>query len=113
VWTVESRGSRFAVGAAVVAFVGSFFATSFIEEEHEFWYFVTATALLLLASGCALSPTSSHVGKLLTTLARSRDADGTDRVALVASAASVRLMRSWAHNGALSVPASQIKAAHC
>ncbi|TNY18613.1 alkaline-phosphatase-like protein [Rhodotorula diobovata] len=90
VWTVESRGSRFAVGAAVVAFVGSFFATSFIEEEHEFWYFVTATALLLLASG--------------------RDADGTDRVALVASAASVRLMRSWAHNGQKNLPNLSITA---
>lgn len=39
-----------AMGATMLVYLGSFFASSFIEEEHETWYFVTATAFLLLAT---------------------------------------------------------------
>ncbi|BGP39055.1 major facilitator super transporter protein [Rhodotorula kratochvilovae] len=83
-WSVESCGAKFTVAAALVAYLGSFFATSFIEEEHETWYFASTTGLLLLV----LRP----------------DFDVSERLLLVASAASVRVMRSWAHNGQKNVP---------
>lgn len=37
------------IGIAFVLYLGSFFATSFIEEEHEYWYFMSTTFVLLLA----------------------------------------------------------------
>ncbi|GAA5950803.1 hypothetical protein JCM21900_002023 [Sporobolomyces salmonicolor] len=90
IWRTESLLVRRGVGAALVAYLGSFFATSFIEEEHEYWYFVTATALLVLA----LRPNYNLL----------------DRLHLVASAASIRVLRSWAHNGAKDVPNLSISA---
>ncbi|GAA5864210.1 hypothetical protein JCM1840_006702 [Sporobolomyces johnsonii] len=90
VWRTENLVVRRGVGAALVGYLGSFFATSFIEEEHEYWYFVTATALLLLA----LRPSYNLL----------------DRLHLVASAASIRLMRSWAHNGQKDVPNLSVSA---
>ena len=35
---------------AVMTWLATFFATSFIEEEHEFWFFATTTGLLLLST---------------------------------------------------------------
>lgn len=46
----ECAGTRAWVGAAFLAYLATFFATSFIEEEHEFWYFVTVTILVLSAA---------------------------------------------------------------
>lgn len=43
----EGAGIRVWVGAGLLAYLGTFFATSFIEEEHQGWYFVTTTILLL------------------------------------------------------------------
>lgn len=37
-----------AVGLAMLVYLATFFATSFIEEEHEFWFFFTNTMLLVL-----------------------------------------------------------------
>ncbi|GAA6063504.1 hypothetical protein JCM10212_004766 [Sporobolomyces blumeae] len=76
------------VTLALAAHLGSFFATSFIEEEHEFWYFVTATSCLLLALG------GSRTNR--------------DRISLVASAAGIRVMRSWSPNGQKDVPNESI-----
>lgn len=45
----ENRWTVIGVGAGGVGYLATFFATSFIEEEHEFWYFATTTLLLLLA----------------------------------------------------------------
>ncbi|GAA6005439.1 mannose-ethanolamine phosphotransferase LAS21 [Rhodotorula paludigena] len=83
-WSVESSSSKAIAGIALLAYLGSFFATSFIEEEHEFWYFATATILVLLS----LSPRRNQL----------------DRLLIVGSAGTVRLMRSWAHNGQKNVP---------
>lgn len=30
-------------------YLATFFATSFIEEEHQFWYFFTGSTILVLA----------------------------------------------------------------
>ncbi|BGP31201.1 major facilitator super transporter protein [Rhodotorula toruloides] len=84
VWQVETKRTRWLVGFAVVAYLGSFFATSFIEEEHELWYFFGATGLLLVA----VRPSFKS----------------TDGLTLVLAAASVRLYRSWAHNGQKNLP---------
>ncbi|GAA6046359.1 hypothetical protein JCM3770_004881 [Rhodotorula araucariae] len=78
-WSAESRGAKFGVAAAFGVYLGTYFATSFIEEEHSIWYFATATGLLLLL----IRPEYGL----------------SDRLLLVAAAASVRTMRSWAHNG--------------
>ncbi|GAA5923533.1 hypothetical protein JCM3775_000418 [Rhodotorula graminis] len=83
IWSVETHRARLAVAVAVLVFLGSLFATSFIEEEHEIWYFLSATALLVS------TPRS--------------DLNSTDRLSLVGAAASVRLLRSWAHNGQKNV----------
>lgn len=45
----EGKTTRRAVGVALAVYLATFFATSFIEEEHEFWYFATTTLLLALA----------------------------------------------------------------
>ncbi|GJN89792.1 hypothetical protein Rhopal_002781-T1 [Rhodotorula paludigena] len=84
IWSVESSSSKAIVGIALLAYLGSLFATSFIEEEHEFWYFATATVLILLS----LSPRRKQL----------------DRFLLVGSAGTIRMMRSWAHNGQKNVP---------
>ncbi|KAJ8294551.1 GPI ethanolamine phosphate transferase 2 [Rhodotorula toruloides] len=84
VWQVETKQTRWTVGLALVAYLGSFFATSFIEEEHELWYFFGATGLVLLA----IRPTFSW----------------TERLTLILAAASIRIYRSWAHNGQKNVP---------
>ncbi|GAA5889616.1 hypothetical protein JCM8208_001076 [Rhodotorula glutinis] len=90
VWSVETARARLAVGVVLVVFLGSLFATSFIEEEHEIWYFLSVTALLV-------------------SMTRS-DLDSTDRLSLAGAAASVRLLRSWAHNGQKNVPNLSIAA---
>ncbi|BGO98544.1 GPI ethanolamine phosphate transferase 2 [Rhodotorula toruloides] len=84
VWQVETKRTRWTVGLALVAYLGSFFATSFIEEEHELWYFFGATGLVFLA----IRPTFRW----------------TDRLTLILAAASVRIYRSWAHNGQKNLP---------
>lgn len=48
--SLESASARAFVLPAVVTYLVTFFATSFIEEEHEFCFFATATGLLLLAT---------------------------------------------------------------
>ena len=48
-WRVRGAYETVALGAALLLYLGTMFATSFIEEEHEFWYFGTTTLLLLLA----------------------------------------------------------------
>ncbi|GAA5927520.1 mannose-ethanolamine phosphotransferase LAS21 [Sporobolomyces koalae] len=68
------------VGGAVLAHLGSFFATSFIEEEHEFWFFATATSFVVLA--CTMKSLAL-----------------ADRLWSIAAACSIRLMRGWSHNG--------------
>lgn len=56
VWSVETARARLAVGVVLVVFLGSLFATSFIEEEHEIWYFLSVTALLVSMTRCVCSP---------------------------------------------------------
>ncbi|GAA6005051.1 hypothetical protein JCM10207_008493 [Rhodosporidiobolus poonsookiae] len=90
-WRFERTGIKLLVGGAVVVYLGSFFASSFIEEEHEGWYFGLATALLLLA----FRPTMAFL----------------DRFLLVASAASIRAMRAWAHNGQKNIPNTSLSLA--
>ncbi|GAA5854592.1 hypothetical protein JCM8547_004901 [Rhodosporidiobolus lusitaniae] len=80
----ERRSTKLAVGGALLAYLGSFWASSFIEEEHEACYFLVASGLI----GLAFRPTYNTL----------------DRSLLLASAASVRLMRAWAHNGQKNVP---------
>jgi ethanolaminephosphotransferase len=46
----EDGAVRAFVLATTVIYLATFFATSFIEEEHEFWFFATATGLLLLGT---------------------------------------------------------------
>jgi ethanolamine phosphate transferase 2 subunit G len=45
----EGKITRRAVGAALAVYLATFFATSFIEEEHEFWYFAATTLLVSMA----------------------------------------------------------------
>lgn len=47
--SIEGKTTRRALGVALAVYLATFFATSFIEEEHEFWYFATTTLLLVLA----------------------------------------------------------------
>ncbi|BGP23847.1 major facilitator super transporter protein [Rhodotorula toruloides] len=84
VWQVETKRTRWVVGVALVAGLGSSFATSFIEEEHELWYFFGATAITLLSIRSGF--------------------DLTDRLTLILAAISVRVYRSWAHNGQKNLP---------
>ncbi|GAA5962537.1 hypothetical protein JCM3765_003721 [Sporobolomyces pararoseus] len=79
----ESRTKRL-IGLAVLVHLVSFFATSFIEEEHEYWFFATATSCLIL---CSSTQRSSK-----------------DRIALLSVAATIRLMRGWSHNGQKDFP---------
>ncbi|GAA5971852.1 hypothetical protein JCM11641_001538 [Rhodosporidiobolus odoratus] len=83
-WRFERLSSRIFVASALAVYLGSFFATSFIEEEHEGWYFIGATGMILLA----LRPSC----------------DVLDRLLLFSAAAAVRLMRAWAHNGQKNLP---------
>ncbi|GAA5904720.1 hypothetical protein JCM6882_008356 [Rhodosporidiobolus microsporus] len=80
----ERPGVTLAVGGALVAYLGSFFASSFVEEEHEVWYFLGATGAVLLM----LRP----------------NLDLLDRALLFLTAGSIRLLRSWAHNGQKNLP---------
>ncbi|GAA5837514.1 hypothetical protein JCM3766R1_006829 [Sporobolomyces carnicolor] len=75
---------------ALVTHVVSFFATSFIEEEHEFWFFFGVT-------GC--------IASILAARTTSRD-----RLAFCAVAITIRLMRGWSHNGQKDFPNSSISA---
>jgi len=52
IWSVETGRARQAVVGVLFAFLGSLFATSFIEEEHEIWYFVSVTALIVSILRC-------------------------------------------------------------
>lgn len=45
----DSLSATRLVGLAIVVHLLSFFATSFIEEEHEYWFFITATACVFLS----------------------------------------------------------------
>ncbi|GAA5986715.1 hypothetical protein JCM5350_000509 [Sporobolomyces pararoseus] len=80
----ESSRTKSLVGLAVLVHLVSFFATSFIEEEHEYWFFVTVTGCLLL---CLSSQRNSK-----------------DRIALLSMATTIRLMRGWSHNGQKDFP---------
>lgn len=62
------------------AYLASFFASSFVEEEHEFWFMAASSTLLVLA-----------IFGMKRTVA--------DRVWLVLAASSVRVMRVWSLNG--------------
>ncbi|SCV70897.1 BQ2448_3659 [Microbotryum intermedium] len=87
-----STGStgRFIIASTLLAYLGTYFATSFIEEEQEFYFFSAASALLLLA----LRPKA---------LLR-------ERVMLLLTAISVRVMRGWSFNGQKSVPNESLSA---
>ncbi|GAA5892934.1 mannose-ethanolamine phosphotransferase LAS21 [Sporobolomyces salmoneus] len=76
------------IGLAVIAHCLSFFATSFIEEEHEFWFFVTITACILSSLGSKRSL--------------------RDRLGCLSVAAVIRVMRGWAHNGQKDFPNSSM-----
>ncbi|GAA6004814.1 hypothetical protein JCM11491_002242 [Sporobolomyces phaffii] len=78
------------VGLAIIVHLGSFFATSFIEEEHEFFFFVSATAMVLLVFD-------------------SKKGSNT-RILCLFAAVAVRIMRSWSHNGQKDYPNSTISA---
>ncbi|ORY91724.1 alkaline-phosphatase-like protein [Leucosporidium creatinivorum] len=86
----EGTTTRRAVGAALAVHLATFFATSFIEEEHEFWYFATTTLLLALA----LRPGLKF----------------DERASFAVSAGTVRLMRSWSHNGQKDIPNTSLSA---
>lgn len=45
----DSTTTRRMVGGLFLLYLATFFATSFIEEEHQFWYFFTGSTLLVLA----------------------------------------------------------------
>ena len=45
---LDSRLVKASVGGAFVMYLGSFFATTFLEEEHEIWFFFAATGTLLV-----------------------------------------------------------------
>ncbi|KAL8290216.1 hypothetical protein RQP46_003155 [Phenoliferia psychrophenolica] len=57
------------VGGAFAMFLGSRFATTFLEEEHEIWFFFTATAIGLLAISSAELKLATFV-TLLASIAR-------------------------------------------
>ncbi|KDE09092.1 hypothetical protein MVLG_00808 [Microbotryum lychnidis-dioicae p1A1 Lamole] len=86
----SSSTCRFLVAATLLVYLGTYFATSFIEEEHEFCFFGAASSLLLLASR---PKALLHV-----------------RVMLLVAAISVRLMRGWSFNGQKSVPNESLTA---
>ncbi|SGY79513.1 BQ5605_C008g05153 [Microbotryum silenes-dioicae] len=86
----SSSTGRFLVAATLLVYLGTYFATSFIEEEHEFCFFGAASSLLLLASR---PKALLHV-----------------RVMLLVAAISVRLMRGWSFNGQKSVPNESLTA---
>ncbi|GAA5837763.1 hypothetical protein JCM5353_008275 [Sporobolomyces roseus] len=86
----ENPRSKKLVGAAILLHLVSFFATSFIEEEHEFWFFAAATAFLLLAISSKRRP--------------------SDRVWLLFASATIRIMRGWSHNGQKDYPNTSISA---
>lgn len=48
-WVKERATVKRAVGGALLVYFATSFATSFIEEEHEGWFFASTTLLLLLA----------------------------------------------------------------
>jgi len=48
--SAEDPSVKALILTAVAVYLATLFATSFIEEEHEFWFFATATGLLLLAT---------------------------------------------------------------
>ncbi|SCZ98703.1 BZ3500_MvSof-1268-A1-R1_Chr7-1g09245 [Microbotryum saponariae] len=91
--TVDGSSSltcRFLVAATLLVYLGTYFASSFIEEEHEFCFFAAASSLLFLASRPkALLP---------------------ERFMLIVAAISVRLMRGWSFNGQKSVPNESLTA---
>ncbi|GAA5822035.1 hypothetical protein JCM11251_004836 [Rhodosporidiobolus azoricus] len=83
-WRFERFGVKLAVGSGFVMYLGSYWASSFVEEEHEVWYFFGATGAVLLM----LRP----------------NLDNLDRFLLFLSAVSVRLMRAWSLNGQKNLP---------
>lgn len=46
----EDKSVLFSAGLTMILYLGSMFATSFIEEEHQFWYYFTGTFCILLAA---------------------------------------------------------------
>lgn len=105
--STEDDSAKAFVLPAMGVYLATFFATSFIEEEHEFWFFATATGLLSLASRSA-----QHAIHVLRTVsdtdacARSirRRLSLLQRAALLLAATSVRLMRAWSANGQKDLP---------
>lgn len=47
-WRGRSALETGLIGAGVAIYLCTMFATSFIEEEHEFWYFAATSLLLVL-----------------------------------------------------------------
>lgn len=86
----ESVATRrfFLFGLAI--YLATFFATSFIEEEHEFWFFSTCTGLLLLT----VAPKTTLI----------------QRASLLLAAATVRLERGWSFNGQKDLPNNSLSA---
>ncbi|KAM0788708.1 hypothetical protein ACM66B_002803 [Microbotryomycetes sp. NB124-2] len=78
----ERRGLILCIG--LVVYLATFFASSFVEEEHEFWYFAAATAFLFSASVSDLTL--------------------QQRLAALVLAATVRIMREWSFNGQKNLP---------
>ncbi|KAH9825208.1 alkaline-phosphatase-like protein [Melampsora americana] len=64
----------------------SLFSSSFIEEEHEAWFFLSSTSLLVLA----IWPTPTKRTGMDTI---------PKRIGYVAASAIVRILRGWSHNG--------------
>ncbi|KAM0745944.1 alkaline phosphatase-like protein [Meredithblackwellia eburnea MCA 4105] len=78
-----SSGPGRTLALSLVLYVGSFFATTFLEEEHEIWFFFTTSAIVWM-------------------LLRDLQTNGSEKLSIVgtlAGAASVRIMRAWSHNG--------------
>jgi len=88
------------ISPAILVHLVSFFATSFIEEEHEFWFFTTATAFLLLAVRYVKLAVLS--GNIVLTPPDSSKRSISDRVWLLSASAAIRIMRNWSHNGTLA-----------
>lgn len=80
-WRTETASLRHTVAILLTTYLATFFASSFVEEEHELWFAGSAGLVWLAVTG-----TERTV---------------SDRAWLMLAAASVRIMRGWSLNGML------------
>lgn len=91
-WTPTRPGpsGRF-IKFATFSQLATLLSTSFIEEEHEAWFFLGSTSLLIFAIWPRTSPVNT-------------EPSSSSRLRYIIGSLFIRILRGWSHNGTCTSP---------